>query len=106
MQSSSGSSYRDRDSLGGGGGVGGRRPRGGRFEQDEPPGGNLTGLPNILRDFIPRLPTHSGPLPDIDSFVRQLRACVVPSRPSETAVSLDPPAADGEGAPIQAEIGS
>ena len=115
VQSSSGVSFRDRDrdSTGGGGGAGGggaggggRRLRGGRFEQDEPPGGGLTGLSNILRDFIPRLPAHSGPLPDIDTFVRQLRACVVPSRPSETATSLDTPAADGESASTQTEIGS
>ena len=105
MQSSSGSSYRDSQG-GGGGGIGGRRSRGSRFEQEEPSGNSLVGLSNILRDFIPRLPVHTGPLPDIDTFVRQLRACVVPLRPSETTVSLDVSTGDGASVSAQSDIGA
>ena len=85
----------------GGGGPKGR-PRG-RFVEDE--SGTLAGLSNILRDFIPRLPTHSGPLPDVDGFIRQLRGCILPPRPAEiTASEMDYGGGGGSGG-LQPVIG-
>jgi hypothetical protein len=49
--------------------------------------GEGVGIASIVREFVPRLPHHTGPIPDIEGFIRQLRACVMPPRPAD----------DGEG---------
>jgi hypothetical protein len=38
-------------------------------------------VPAFLRDLLTKLPQHGGILPDIDSFVDQLRKTVLPPRP-------------------------
>ncbi len=42
---------------------------------------NLSGVPVFLRDLLVRLPMHTGPPPDIDTFVDHLRRTVLPPRP-------------------------
>lgn len=42
---------------------------------------SLAGLPAILRDLLAKLPFHSGPLPDIDGFVRHVKSVILPPRP-------------------------
>ena len=86
----------------GGGGPRGGRPRG-RFAEDE--SGTLGSLPHVLRDFIPRLPTHSGPLPDVDGFIRQLRGCILPPRPAEITASEMDYGGGGGGGGVQPIIG-
>jgi hypothetical protein len=36
-----------------------------------------------------RLPPHAGPLPDVDGFIRQLRTCILPPRPSSGPTEAD-----------------
>lgn len=42
---------------------------------------SLAGLPAILRDLLAKLPFHSGPLPDVDGFVRHVKSVILPPRP-------------------------
>lgn len=56
---------------------------------------SLAGLPLILRDLLSRLPSHSGPSPDIDLFVRHLKSITLPPRPSQE--ESDAAAAAGSG---------
>jgi hypothetical protein len=46
---------------------------------------SLAGLPVILRDLLGRLPFHSGPLPDIDGFIRHMKGVILPPRPEPDA---------------------
>jgi hypothetical protein len=41
----------------------------------------LVGVPIFLRDLLARLPPHTGPPPDIDTFVEHLKKTVLPPRP-------------------------
>jgi hypothetical protein len=43
---------------------------------------SLSGLPMILRDLLSKLPTHIGPVPDIDGFIRHMKSMILPPRPS------------------------
>lgn len=46
---------------------------------------SLAGLPVILRDLLGRLPFHSGPLPDVDGFIRHMKGVILPPRPEPDA---------------------
>jgi hypothetical protein len=39
-------------------------------------------LPPTLQSFLNRLPTHAGPEPDIDQYIRRFKLLVLPPRPS------------------------
>jgi hypothetical protein len=41
----------------------------------------LAGVPIFLRDLLARLPPHTGPPPDIDTFLDHLKKTVLPPRP-------------------------
>lgn len=41
----------------------------------------LAGVPIFLRDLLARLPPHTGPPPDIDTFLEHLKKTVLPPRP-------------------------
>ncbi len=43
---------------------------------------SLAGLPVILRDLLAKLPFHTGPLPDVDGFVRHMKSVILPPRPA------------------------
>lgn len=43
---------------------------------------SVSGLPIILRDLLSKLPTHIGPVPDIDGFIRHMKSMILPPRPS------------------------
>ena len=65
---------------------------------------SLAGLPVILRDLLGRLPFHSGPLPDLDGFIRHMKGVILPPRPepevnvvSENGDALGGVDGDGEG---------
>ena len=62
--------------------AGQRRWKRDRGDGDDGPG-HFSGVPPVLREFLPRLPAHSGPIPDVEGFIRQLRAVVLPPRPSD-----------------------
>jgi hypothetical protein len=60
-----------------------KRDRGGGGGGDDSEGpSHLSGVPSILREFLPKLPSHSGSVPDIEGFMRQLRTLVMPPRPA------------------------
>ena len=61
--------------------AGQRRWKRDRDGDDGP--GHFSGVPPVLREFLPRLPAHTGPIPDVEGFIRQLRAVVLPPRPSD-----------------------
>ena len=61
--------------------AGQRRWKRDRDGDDGP--GHFSGVPPLLREFLPRLPAHSGPIPDVEGFIRQLRAVVLPPRPAD-----------------------
>ena len=61
--------------------AGQRRWKRDRDGDDGP--GHFSGVPPVLREFLPRLPAHSGPIPDVEGFIRQLRAVVLPPRPAD-----------------------
>ena len=62
--------------------AGQRRWKRDRGDGDDGPG-HFSGVPPVLREFLPRLPTHTGPIPDVEGFIRQLRALVLPPRPAD-----------------------
>jgi hypothetical protein len=62
--------------------AGQRRWRRDRGDGDDGPG-HFSGVPPVLREFLPRLPAHTGPIPDVEGFIRQLRAIVLPPRPAD-----------------------
>lgn len=41
----------------------------------------LSTVPYLLREFLVQLPSHTGPLPDIDMCLRSLKNTVLPARP-------------------------
>jgi len=50
---------------------------------------SLAGLPAILRDLLAKLPFHSGPLPDVDGFVRHVKSVILPPRPEPEESSTE-----------------
>lgn len=53
-----------------------------RKRDDAPPDGvELSGVPIFLRDLLVALPPISGPVPNTDEFIDQLRRTVLPPRP-------------------------
>lgn len=50
---------------------------------------SLAGLPAILRDLLAKLPFHSGPLPDVDGFVRHVKSVILPPRPEPEESSAE-----------------
>lgn len=43
---------------------------------------NLTGVPSVLKDLLPKLPANIGPVPDLQGFIKHLRGLVLPPRPT------------------------
>lgn len=54
----------------------GGQDRGGLGGSDDLP------LPPALQSFLSRLPSHNGPEPDIDQYIRRFKVLVLPPRPS------------------------
>jgi hypothetical protein len=44
--------------------------------------GHLSGVPALLREFLSRLPGHSGPAIDADAFIKHIKGIILPPRPS------------------------
>ena len=60
----------------------------------------MAGVPIFLRDLLSKLPPHSGPLPNVDLFLDQLRKTVLPPRP---VVDEDAPVSGASSAGAVAE---
>jgi hypothetical protein len=58
---------------------------GGSGQTFDDPTGYLAGIPSIIREMLPRLPPHMGPMPDITAFLKHLRGVVLPLRPEGTS---------------------
>ena len=67
----------DSDRMRGQSVLGSKRDMGAEFHL------SMSGLPVVLRDLLSKLPSHTGPMPDIDGFVRHMKSIVLPPRPAD-----------------------
>jgi hypothetical protein len=44
--------------------------------------GDVAGVPALIREFIARLPSYSGPPIDMDVFIKHMKSIALPARPS------------------------
>lgn len=79
----------------------GRRSRRRDVDSNGDSNAALAGVPIVFRELLSKLPTHTGPLPDIKAFVDHLRKTVLPPRPvtedeipslsaAQTQISVEP----------------